>query len=212
MWAKNGRGLKTICISLLFLVLVVGNLGAWSWNFGKEEAPVAEVLSPADQSELIASLQSSNESLQQALNAKDSNLRAALKQLEEARLTLKSLTDNLRISEEASEAALAEEQVQRSLNEVATMSLTDLQKEYDSEVVLRQALEKRVKPMWGGVVGAGASYDPASGDIGVTVDLGIRYDTWMLTAGAKMMPDWTDLKNFSRYIPVEYRLGIVKSF
>jgi hypothetical protein len=211
MWAKNGRGLKKIGISLLFLVLVVGNLGAWSFNFGKEKTP-EPVLSPVDQGELIALLQSSNESLQQALNAKDNDLKAALRLLSEARQTLASLTGSLGSSKTDLEAALSEAQIQRSLNEVATMSLTDLQKDYDSEVALRQALEKRAMPMWGGAVGTGAVYDPASGDIGVTLDLGIRYESWMLTAGAKAMPDWGNLKNFSRYIPTEYRVGIVKSF
>lgn len=214
-WAKSGRGSRRIGIFFLCLVLVVSNLGAWSFNFAKEKpAGVVQeaVLSLADQSELIASLQSSNESLQLALNAKDNDLKAALKLLSEARQTLASLTSNLAISKADSEAALSEAQVQKSLNEAAAMLLTDLQGAYDSEVSLRQALEKRVKPIWGGVIGAGASYDPVSGDIGVTLDLGVRHDTWMVTFGAKALPDWTNLKDFARYIPTEYRAGIVKSF
>lgn len=167
--------LKRFSISLLCLALAVSSVGAWDFGI-RAKTP--------DQSEVIAQLQASNESLQRALNAKDSDLMTALKLLEEAKKTLADLRINLSSSEKSYEQALAEiQKMKELLAEQKSLGLS---------------------------ISGGALYDFAT--IKPTLDVGLTMGNLTFGIGAVLAPDWDDLVNIDNLIPQAYQVRAGFSF
>jgi hypothetical protein len=236
MWAKNGRGLKKIGISLLFLVLVVGNLGAWSWDFGKKKdqpLPPPQPVVQADSREVTLSPTELEKTLQARLDSLQPVLAGYVQleqdwkaQLEENGLWLGDLETSIA-------SLIASSTRVETLVPIAQVSQTVLKADYD--LLLSQKTQKDLEAQgcwgdlivantkiealegnkWGGVIGAGVSYNPTVNSLAMTLDVGVRYKSWALTVGAYAIPNFAELEDLlelERYIPAEYRLGISKSF
>ena len=229
MWAKNGRGLKTICISLLFLVLVVGNLGAWSWNFGKEkDQPPPQPVVQADSQEatlssmpLVQDLQKQLESLQPVL-AGYVQLEADWKALlEENGLWLGDLETSI------ASLIISSTKVETMIP-IAEVAQTVLKSDYDLLVEAKRQKDLEAQGYWGDlivanekidalegsrvgvVLGAGANWDMKTGRWGAEATAGVAIDRTTLYLGAKYVPEfWTDLPDLEHFV---FSAGILRKF
>lgn len=225
MWKEKLFGKRFVVFSLL-LVLVLGQLAAWpTWLTGEPQGEQALRKELELEREKTQSLTEYTAKLEILLGEyeKDSRtlegkLVASQKRSAELEMSLQEVWASYeKASQElvASEKNLKELQVslQASLSEaeklrlLSNLSETDAKKKVGEIAVLSSDLEisegeryelvsKQLKS-WGGLVGAGVIYDPWANELGVRIDMGVRYKNVALVSGVEFRPSTWDLLNLS---------------
>ena len=191
---------KKLSVCLLLLALALSPLAAWpTWLTGEPqgELQLKQELEQvkAENKMLIeekASLTLYIENLENLLTEQEADLNLLLGKAEASERKAANLEKLLIASQ-------SEIQQSKALSNLSSVDSKDKQDEIanlEDTIVTVQTenvelyAENKSQSAWGGIIGAGVVYDP-TGQLGATLDMGVRYNKWALVVGAEYRPsEW----------------------
>jgi len=143
----------------------------------------------------------------------------------EAELTaLKQIIGNSQATLNSSKATIAKQSTElttlKTLYDASVASQTQIKSDYDAlyiayELMVRERdhyySQVAKQSDWGGTIGAGAVYNPATGKTGAEISMGVSFRQWTLEVGAGYSPDaWVlAVPDFGK---MDYRAGVKYRF
>ena len=169
---------KRLSVFLTISVLVLSQLAAWpTWLTGEPQNETELKTELALKSEQILSQKQYITELEMLLQAQSEDSTLLVTKLSNSRTTIKALSNSLNDSKS-------------ELNELKALwkisSVDSKEKQIDLSIVTKALVDNN--NVWGGIVGGGTTWNPSSGDVGVTAEAGVTYNKWGFLFGTEWNP------------------------